>query len=437
MNKKILIIFIFSFLVFNCYSQEKKSTTTVFMFQKVDIASFFQKKYRVSASIRMEKYNGNESTRLWTSIRGKDGSSRVFNDNMGEIPVSKNWQTYTIEGVIDDENAQSLSFGVRCHNNGKFFFDDFKVEIEKTPGHWISLELQNPGFETAPKTPNEIWGNTRINTTKEYTATRSTKNPHAGQYSLHIEGKGVYGQNDHLGGFIEVNGVKIYHEIYGEGEPLLLLHGAGQSINAFNNQIDLFAKNYRVIAIDSRGRGRSSDNDQELTYMNQAKDMKLFMEALNIDSAHIVGWSDGGIIGLIMAMKYPEKVKKLVAMGANIHPDGLFPDRLEDHKKSLKRLEDQNNPENKIYIKLYKQLIHYPQLQYKDLEKIIAPTLIMAGDHDVISDMHTAKMYQAIPNAYLAILPGETHWLPRDNPVLFNTTTLDFLKKEFKEPKRY
>lgn len=437
MKLKFALISIFISFSFFCHSQEKKFATTVYMFQKVDVTPYLQKRFRVSASIRMEKYNGNESTRLWTSINRKDGSYGTFNDNMGSIPVSENWQTYMIEGIIEDENSQSLTFGVRCSNNGKFFFDDFKMEIETAPDNWVSLKIQNPGFEVTPKVPHEIWGNTQINNTKNYTATRDTQNPHTGEYSLLIEGKGVYGQNDHLGGFISVNGVNIYHEIYGEGEPLLLLHGAGQSINDFSNQIDFFAKHYKVIAIDSRGRGRSTDDDQELTYMNQTEDMRLFMEQLNIKNAHIIGWSDGGIIGLIMAMKYPEKVKKLVAMGANIHPDGLFPKRLEDHKKTLKQLEDQNNSDYEIYIKLYKQLIHYPQLQYEDLEKITAPTLIMAGDHDVIQDIHTVKIFQAIPNSNLSIMPGETHWFPSANPELFNNTVIHFLNKEFKEPKRY
>ena len=440
MNKKTFIIFIFSLIVFTCYSQEKeeeKLSDFATIFQKVDISKYLGKKFRVSANIRMETFNGNESARIWTNLNIKDSIYGVFNNDMGDIPVSENWQKYSVEGIIENKNAQSLSFGVFCTNNGDFFFDDFTLEIEDTPENWVSLDIKNSGFEKAPEKPEQIWGDPAISKLKFYTARRTTQNPYKGTYSLHVKGRGIFGQSDHLGGFVEVNGVKIYHEIYGEGEPLLLLHGAGQSISAFNNQIDFFAKNYKVIAIDSRGRGRSTDNDQELTYMNQAEDMRLFMEALSIESAHIVGWSDGGIIGLILAMKYPEKVKKLVAMGANIHPDGLFPDRLEDHKRSLKQLEDQNNPDYKIYIKLYKQLINYPQLQFEDLTKITAPTLIMAGDHDVIEDVHTVKMYQAIPNAYLAIFPRETHWLPRDNFILFNTTTLDFLMKEFKEPKRY
>ncbi|SNR97496.1 alpha/beta fold hydrolase [Dokdonia pacifica] len=441
MNKKIVLLVIFSFVMLSVttvYSQEEKRASDFApMHQKVDISKYIGKKFRVSAHIRKETFNGNESVTIWTRINLKDSKSGVFNRDMGGIPVSKNWQKYSIEGILENENAQSLSFGLMCTENGDFFFDDFTLEIEETPENWVSIAIQNPGFEKAPEIPEQIWGDTAISKLKFYTASRTTQNPYKGTYALHIKGRGVYGQNDNQGGFIEVNGVKIYHEIYGEGEPLLLLHGAGQSIEAFKNQIDVFAKNYKVIAIDSRGRGRSTDNEQELTYMNQTEDMRLFMEKLNINSAHIVGWSDGGIIGLIMAMKYPEKVKKLVAMGANIHPDGLFPDRLEEHKKTLKRLESQNNPDYKIYIKLYKQLINYPQLQFEELTKIIAPTLIMAGDHDVIEDVHTVKMYQAIPNAYLAILPGETHWLPRDNPTLFNTTTLDFLMKEFKEPKRY
>jgi len=280
MKLKFLVISLFISFSFLGHSQEKISVSNISIDQKIDISKYIGKRFKLSASIRMEKNNGNGSTSLWTYIITNDKNNNVFNDDIGSVPVSENWQTYTIEGVIKNENSQNLLFGVLCYNNGDFFFDDFKLEIENTKDSWISLDIKNPGFEEVPEITNEIWGNKLVNTTREYTASRTTSNVHSGSYALHVEGKGVYGQNDHLGGFVDVNGVSIYHEIYGEGEPLLLLHGAGQSISGFGNQIDHFAKEYKVIAVDSRGRGRSTDNDQELTYMNQAEDIRLFMEHL-------------------------------------------------------------------------------------------------------------------------------------------------------------
>lgn len=246
-----------------------------------------------------------------------------------------------------------------------------------------------------------------------------------------------YGRNDHLGGFISLNGIRMYYESYGEGMPLLLIHGTGQSIDAFRFQIPYFEKNYRVIVMDCRGRGRSTDTDEELTYVLQAADIAKLMELLHIPSAHIVGWSDGGIIGIIMAIRYPDKVSKLVTMGSNIHPEGLFPERLASHKAEYERLKAKNDPDDAMILKLYKLLAYYPTLTFEELGVITSPTLIMAGDHDVIQEMHTVKMFQSIPNAHLAILPGQTHGMPVANPDLFNQTTAQFLKAAFVKPGRY
>ncbi len=246
-----------------------------------------------------------------------------------------------------------------------------------------------------------------------------------------------YGRNDYLGGFASVNGVRLYYEVYGQGTPLLLIHGTGQSIDAFRHQIPFFKEGYKVVVMDCRGRGRSSDTNVELTYQLQASDIAKLMDVLQIESAHIVGWSDGGIIGIIMAINYPDKVKKLVAMGSNIHPEGLFPERLASHKAEYERLKAKNDPSNSGILKLYKLLAHYPTLTFEDLAVIQSPSLIMAGDHDVIQDFHTVKMFQAIPNAHLAILPGQTHGMPVANPELFNTTVENFLANEFVKPQRY
>ncbi|WP_340203342.1 alpha/beta fold hydrolase [Ascidiimonas sp. W6] len=252
-----------------------------------------------------------------------------------------------------------------------------------------------------------------------------------------ISNKDTYGMNAHLGGFVHLNGIQMYYESYGKGEPLLLIHGTGQSINAFRFQIPYFEKYFKVIVMDCRGRGLSTDTNEELTYTLQASDIKKLMDALHISSAHVVGWSDGGIIGVIMAINYPEKVQKLVAMGSNIHPEGLFPERLASHKAEYKRLKAKKDPENTTVIKLYKLLAYYPKLSFEDLNVIKSPTLIMAGDHDVIQDQHTVQMFQAIPNAHLAILPGQTHMMPTANPDLFNTSVLAFMQNEFVKPKRY
>ena len=112
----------------------------------------------------------------------------------------------------------------------------------------------------------------------------------------------------------------MYYEIYGKGEPLLLIHGNGASMNAFKYQIDFFAKKYKVIGVDSRAQGKTVDTSSVLNYEMMADDLNAFLDSLKIDSANVIGWSDGGINGLLLAIRHPKKVKKLVATGANLVP---------------------------------------------------------------------------------------------------------------------
>ena len=124
-----------------------------------------------------------------------------------------------------------------------------------------------------------------------------------------------YGSNEQAGKYADVNGIKVYYEIYGAGEPLLLLHGQGGSIQTFLLQIPELSKHFKVIAVDSRAQGKSTDSDKEITYALMASDMSALMDKLNLTSAHVVGWSDGGNTGLIMAVKYPAYVNILEKWG--------------------------------------------------------------------------------------------------------------------------
>ena len=126
-----------------------------------------------------------------------------------------------------------------------------------------------------------------------------------------------FGSNPAAGKYIDVNDIKVYYEIYGEGEPLLLLHGNSGSIENFIYQIPELSKHFKVIAVDSRAQGRTSDSDQEITYALMASDMSELIDKLNLGKVNVVGWSDGGNIGLELAFAHPEKVLKVVAFGAN------------------------------------------------------------------------------------------------------------------------
>jgi len=241
--------------------------------------------------------------------------------------------------------------------------------------------------------------------------------------SLNMSGQKLHEK----GKYVDVNGVKLYYKIYGNGTPLLMIHGNGGSFACFENQVKVFSKHFKVILVDCRGRGNSSyQKGVELTFDLQVEDINLFLDKLNIKKANILGWSDGGIIGLLFAIKYPEKVSKLVSSGANIFPDGAL--HQEELKKWISDLEHNNkNHENDLAIDLNNLDYKYPNLLYSDLNIIKSKTLIIAGDHDEIKGEHTLKIFESIPNAQLAILPNSSHSALIENSKLFNEIVLRFL----------
>src|SRR5689334_3289152 len=133
--------------------------------------------------------------------------------------------------------------------------------------------------------------------------------------------KSVYGKNKAAGKYFDIRGFKMYCEVYGQGKPLLIIHGNGGSINNFIYQIPFFSKKYKVIIADSRAQGKSADNGDSLSYEMMADDYAALLDAMKIDSADVIGWSDGGINALLLAIRHPGKVKMLAATGANLWPD--------------------------------------------------------------------------------------------------------------------
>ena len=131
----------------------------------------------------------------------------------------------------------------------------------------------------------------------------------------------AFGKNEVAGKYLKVNGIKMYYEIYGQGEPLLMIHGNGGSISSFENQIPYFARKFKVIAVDSRAQGKSVDLQDTLSFEMMADDFSVLLDKLKLDSCNVLGWSDGGINGLLLAIRHPEKVKRLAITGANLWPD--------------------------------------------------------------------------------------------------------------------
>lgn len=222
------------------------------------------------------------------------------------------------------------------------------------------------------------------------------------------------------------DGVGLYYEVYGSGEPLLLIHGNGGSSRDLAAQIAYFRKSYQVIAMDSRDQGRSGDSSAKITYEKMTDDQAALLDHLKLGAVNVVGWSDGGIEALLLAIRHPVKVKRLVSMAANLTPQGLHPDALSFIREMLK---DPKIPARDR--KVTEMMLTEPQIEVAELGKITVPALILASDHDMISDEHTVDIYHHIPSAQLQIFANATHMIPFDDPDRFNSIVAAFLQKPF------
>lgn len=250
----------------------------------------------------------------------------------------------------------------------------------------------------------------------------------SGSFLFAQTGKIDYGDNISAGGYKKINGINLYYEAYGQGRPLVLLHGNGGSINKQTARIEYFSQYFRVIAIDSRAQGKSIDETgTPLTYEQMASDVNSLLDSLHTDSAYFWGQSDGGIIGLLMAILYPGKVAKLATFGANIFPGkaAIF-DEIDDLVTDTFR-----TTTNAYTKKLYNLMVNQPHITEKQLNGIKCPALIMTGDRDAIRLEHSLKIYYAIPNSNLFVMPGATHFGAYVKTDLFNMVLLDFLNSPF------
>ena len=234
-----------------------------------------------------------------------------------------------------------------------------------------------------------------------------------------------YGDSIARGRTVAVRGARLYYETYGQGTPLLLLHGSGQSMGAFHLQIQELACAYQVIAVDTRGHGRSLDETTpELTYDLLADDIRQLLNYLGVGPVAILGWSDGGNTALHLALREPQRVSRLVLVGANLNPtpEAVDADLLAQLRREVALL-----PPNSAAARWKLLMLREPHLGFSELAALRVPTLVVAGQYDVITEAHTRAMAAAIPGAELAIFPGASHFLPHEFPREFNARVLDFL----------
>jgi pimeloyl-ACP methyl ester carboxylesterase len=244
-----------------------------------------------------------------------------------------------------------------------------------------------------------------------------------------------YGQNTQVGKTIIVHGCPLYVETYGSGEPLLLIHGNGGSIVHMEHQIEYFAKTNRVIVADSRAHGRSIDASNSLSYEQMADDFATLLDSLQIKKCKVFGWSDGGINGLLLAIRHPNKVEKLAVTGANLSPDtSAVEPFIHAWAKSLNDSLDRlaPTPENRAQRKVAHLLSYAPHITKTQLNAITCPTLIIAGDHDVIRNHHSVDIAEAIPNSYLWIIPNSGHSTPIFKKDQLNVQLDSFFRTPFR-----
>ena len=222
--------------------------------------------------------------------------------------------------------------------------------------------------------------------------------------------------------------IEHYYIEKGQGKPLILLHGNGENCDYFVGQIDEFARYFHVYALDTRGHGKTPRGEAPFTIRQFADDLRDFMDAHQLEKAHLLGFSDGGNIAMVFAMKYPERVDRLILDGANLDARGV--------KRSIQipieigyrfaRLFAGRSEEARRHAEMLGLMVHDPNVLPEELAAIRARTLVIAGTKDMIKEVHTRLMADHIPGARLVFLEGD-HFIANKHPDAFNRAVLDFL----------
>jgi len=238
-------------------------------------------------------------------------------------------------------------------------------------------------------------------------------------------------------GYAPVNGIRVWYAAFGRGEPVLLLHGGLANSNYWGNQVPALAKSYRVIVVDSRGHGRSTHDEQPYGYDLMASDVLGLMDFLKLPKAAVVGWSDGAILGLDIAIHHPERLSKLFAFAANSDPSGVaniaqstvfnaYIARAEKEYQVLSPTPDQYKSFVDQISKMWETEPHFTAAQ---LRVITVPTWIVDADHDeAIKRENTEFMANEIPDAELLLQPQVSHFSFLQDPRQFTDDVLHFME---------
>ncbi|GGG56618.1 hydrolase [Epilithonimonas arachidiradicis] len=237
-----------------------------------------------------------------------------------------------------------------------------------------------------------------------------------------------FGNNAEAGKVLHLKDADIYYEVYGNGQPLFLLHGNDGSIDAFSKEIPELSKYFTVVAMDTRAQGKSTDTSTEpLTYRKFADDVKALADKLKMKKINILGWSDGGNTAIEFAIKYPKNVNKIITSGANVFPNGVGENEVENMKKDAAKMRAENKAERDI--RLLQLMIDEPKITKEQLNKIRAKALIVAGENDLILRSHTEYIAKEIPNSKLKIYKGASHGVPVERAEELSKDVIEFIKQ--------
>ena len=223
--------------------------------------------------------------------------------------------------------------------------------------------------------------------------------------------------------------IELFYTKTGSGPPLLLLHGNGEDSTYFVHQVEEFSRDFTVYAIDTRGHGKSPRGAAPFTISQFADDLLAFMDQQRLPQADILGFSDGGNIALTFALRHPDRVRRLILNGANLDPKGVkplvqLPIVAGYHFASLFK-----SPKVRAHAELLGLMVNEPHIDPAELKKLTMPALVIAGTKDMIRERHTRLIANSIPNARLALIPGD-HFIASKAPAAFNRAVRQFLEEE-------
>ena len=246
-----------------------------------------------------------------------------------------------------------------------------------------------------------------------------------------------------MGEYVELPGVRTWYEVEGQGDPVLLLHGGFVTNETWGAQRADFAADHRTFLPERRAHGHTPDVEGRLSYYDMASDTIDFLTSVVESPAHLVGWSDGGIVALLVAIERPDLVRKIVVTGANFKPvpeigmaealDELDADAPE--MEMFRAMYEAASPDGAehwpvVVGKMVEMSRTEPDIPMEDLGRIGSPTLVVVGDDDFVPLEHTIELYRAITNSELAVVPGTSHAHFMEKPSLVNRIVLDFLDND-------